>query len=171
MAKTPKYRLQPILDEKERLKEEAVRFLEKKKEEHAAEIRKLEGLQNDLQKAIDYKENLVEDYNRNMFEGNFNVDQIKIRRLHIEDATAKIAEARQNVERQEKAVERALNEVRKAEDALITASKEVQVMEKHKENWIKAIKEEELKKEAKELEEIAQTMYTSARMSRGDSDY
>ena len=43
-------------------------------------------------------------------------------------------------------------------------------MEKHKENWLRAIREEELKKEAKQLEEIAQTMYTAAQMNRRDNE-
>ncbi|MBK7996722.1 MAG: flagellar FliJ family protein [Blastocatellia bacterium] len=84
---------------------------------------------------------------------------------------SKIEEIKQAVENQRKAVARAEGEVRKAEDALIAASKEVQVMEKHKENWHQALKEEERKKEAKQLEEIAQIMYTSAKMNRQNDDF
>jgi hypothetical protein len=161
MAKLPKYRLQPILEEKERLRDEAVRFLNKKKEELAIEVARLEQLEAELQQAIERKDRMVEEYNTNMFQGKYTVDEIKIRKVHIEDAIMQIEEVRQSVHRQKKAVERAEIEVQKAEDALIAASKELQVMEKHKENWERALKEEAMKKEARELEEIAQTMYNA----------
>ena len=45
MAKLPKYRLQPILEEKVRLRDEAVRFLNKKKEELAMEEARLKQLE------------------------------------------------------------------------------------------------------------------------------
>jgi hypothetical protein len=166
MAKLPKYRLQPVLDEKERLKDEAVRFLMKKKEELAAEERRLVELEEQLQRAIERKDQMVEEYNTNMFAGKYNIEEIKIRKIHIEDAIVRIEEAKGDVARQKKNVERAETEVQKAEDALIAASKELQVMEKHKENWLRALKEEELKKEARELEEIAQTMYNAANTDR-----
>lgn len=171
MAKPPKYRLEPILDEKERLREAAVTFLNKKKDDLAAEEKKLADVQAELQAAIDRKEQMIQEYNDNMFGGKYNIDEIKIRKLHIEDMGFKIKEIQQAVENQRKAVARAEAEVRKAEDALIAASKEVQVMEKHKENWQRALKEEELKKEAKELEEIAQTMYTASMMTRSKDDF
>jgi hypothetical protein len=170
MAKAPKYRLQPVLEEKERLKEEAVRFLMKKKEELAAEQAKLARIEEELRQAIERKDRMVEEYNTNMFGGKYTVDEIKVRKIHIEDAIFKIEEIKQDVARQEKAVDRAETEVHKAEDALIFASKEVQVMEKHKENWLRALKEEEMKKEARELEEIAQTMYNSANTNRQRND-
>ncbi len=168
MAKTPKYRLQPILDEKENKKQDAARFLAKKKEELAAEERRLEEAKLAHKRAIEKKEEMVKEYNENMFAGKYTIDQIKVRRLHIDDQQQRIQELHQGIERQKKAVERAEAEVRKAEDALINASKEVQVMEKHKENWQRALQEEAMKKEAKELEEIAQTIYTASMMNRKD---
>lgn len=170
MAKPPKYRLEPVLDEKIRLREDAVKFLNKKREELAAEERKLEQIKAELQAAIERRDTMVQEYNDNMFGGKYTVDEIKVRKLHIEDMNLKIEEIKQGVEHQKKAVERAKQEVSKAEDALIAASKEVQVMEKHKENWLRALKEEELKKEARQLEEIAQQMYTAAQMNRRDQD-
>lgn len=171
MAKPPKYRLEPILVEKERLREAAVHFLNKKKDDLAAEEQKLADVQAELQAAIDRKAQMIQEYNDNMFGGKYNIDEIKIRKLHIEDMGFKIKEIQQAVENQRKAVARAETEVRKAEDALIAASKEVQVMEKHKENWQRTLKEEELKKEAKELEEIGQTMYTASMMTRSKNDF
>lgn len=171
MSKKPKYRLRPILDEKERLREAAVQFLNKKKEELKAEEKKLEDIKEELKNAINRKEEMIQEYNEKMFAGKYTIDEIKIRKLHIEDMALKIEEIKQAVENQRKAVARAEAEVRKAEDALIAASKEVQVMEKHKENWERAIKEEEMKKEARQLEEIAQIMYTAAQMNRGEDEY
>lgn len=166
-----KYRLQPILDEKERLREDAIQFLNKKKDELKAEEKKLEQIKEELTIAIERKNQMTQEYNDKMFSGKYTVDEIKIRKIHIEDMILKIEEIKQAVENQRKAVARAEGEVRKAEDALIAASKEVQVMEKHKENWQQALKEEERKKEAKQLEEIAQIMYTSAKMNRQNDDF
>ncbi|MBL8196417.1 MAG: flagellar FliJ family protein [Blastocatellia bacterium] len=166
-----KYRLQPILDEKERLREDAIQFLNKKKDELKAEEKKLEQIKEELTAAIERKNQMTQEYNDKMFSGKYTVDEIKIRKIHIEDMISKIEEIKQAVENQRKAVARAEGEVRKAEDALIAASKEVQVMEKHKENWHQALKEEERKKEAKQLEEIAQIMYTSAKMNRQNDDF
>lgn len=166
-----KYRLQPILDEKERLREDAIQFLNKKKDELKAEEKKLEQIKEELTIAIERKNQMTQEYNDKMFSGKYTVDEIKIRKIHIEDMISKIEEIKQAVENQRKAVARAEGEVRKAEDALIAASKEVQVMEKHKENWQQALKEEERKKEAKQLEEIAQIMYTSAKMNRQNDDF
>lgn len=171
MSKQVKYRLQPILDEKERLREDAIQFLNKKKDELKAEEKKLEQIKEELTAAIERKNLMTQEYNDKMFSGKYTVDEIKIRKIHIEDMILKIEEIKQAVENQRKAVARAEGEVRKAEDALIAASKEVQVMEKHKENWHQALKEEERKKEAKQLEEIAQIMYTSAKMNRQNDDF
>ena len=145
MSKQVKYRLQPILDEKERLREDAIQFLNKKKDELKAEEKKLEQIKEELTIAIERKNQMTQEYNDKMFSGKYTVDEIKIRKIHIEDMILKIEEIKQAVENQRKAVARAEGEVRKAEDALIAASKEVQVMEKHKENWQQALKEEERK--------------------------
>jgi flagellar export protein FliJ len=163
--KPPKYRLQPILDEKAQLRDAAVQFLAHKKAELVTETEKLSKVEHELQTAIDQREQTVADYNNQMFAGKYNVEAIRLRKLHLEDLAAKIQAIRQALELQQKAVAAAQTEVAKAEDALIAASKEVQVMEKHKENWLRNLQQEELKKEARELEEIAQTMYNAARIS------
>src|SRR5262249_33141976 len=149
MAKQPKYRLQPVLDEKERLRDQAVLFLNKKREELAAEEARLEKIKEELRAAIERRDAMDAEYNTNMLPGKYTVDEIKIRKIHIEDSNFKIEEIKQGIERQKKNVEKAEAEVRKAEEALIAASKEFQVMEKHKENWQRTLREEELKKEAR----------------------
>ncbi|MBK7996723.1 MAG: hypothetical protein IPK14_26135 [Blastocatellia bacterium] len=64
-----KYRLQPILDEKERLREDAIQFLNKKKDELKAEEKKLEQIKEELTAAIERKNQMTQEYNDKMFSG------------------------------------------------------------------------------------------------------
>ena len=90
MSKQVKYRLQPILDEKERLREDAIQFLNKKKDELKAEEKKLEQIKEELTIAIERKNQMTQEYNDKMFSGKYTVDEIKIRKIHIEDMILKM---------------------------------------------------------------------------------
>ncbi len=157
MAKQ-KYRLQALLTIKARMKRRAEIAL-------ARAIRDLNEARKKLEELKEEKEEIIERWHEARKEmksqmdvgvmvGDGNVHVNFMRKLK-EDEEAKDEE----IEDQEIVVEECESQVAVARRDYIDASKELQVMEKHKELWEKKIKNEINRKEQRELDELGGTIH------------
>jgi cysteine sulfinate desulfinase/cysteine desulfurase-like protein len=80
-------------------------------------------------------------------------------RTYLADLREQELELRANVVKQEKVVEKAESEVEKALELLTEATKEVKVIEKHKETWRVNLKKETERKEQKLNDEIGAILF------------
>ena len=131
------YRLQTLLEIRERAEEEA-------KQVFAEAMSQLHREQQLLQEMKDELERMIEDRKRRRF-----IDRLK----------EKESEQKGVIDGQRENVREAEKQVKRAQDALIAATQDLKALQKHKEKWQEAVKRERALKEADMLDEIAQTIY------------
>ncbi|MFH1874121.1 MAG: flagellar assembly protein FliH [Pseudomonadota bacterium] len=165
MAKQ-KYRLQALLNIKQRLKKRAEALL-------AVAIKSLEKAKEKLDKLKEEKKEIVEkwekarsDMKQKMADGAVvgkgNVHLNYLRKLKEDEA-----EKEEEIEDQKEVVKEAEDKVKSARREYIDACKELKVMSKHKELWQKKVKAEISRREEKEMDELGSTIHQIRKM-RGE---
>lgn len=160
-----KYRLQPVLDKKEKLKKDAEKALADTRAGLAKQQDILKQKEEDVQKAIrkrdEYTEKLVAKMDKGM-----EMRDITAAKAYQEVLKNNVVTAEKKVEDQKKVVAEWEQKVEAAVARVTEATKEMKVIEKHKENWQTAVKKEIEEKEEKEQEEVAQNLYQMNRKQR-----
>ena len=158
----PKYRLQPVLDSKEKKKKDAEQALAEARKELAKQQQLLQERENDVLKAVETKQEFTAQFMEKMDQG-MDLPKITQGKAYIEVLKQKIVTAKKKVEDQKKVVALSEKKVETAIGKLTETTKEMKVIEKHKENWIDTEKRELEAKEEKEQEEVAQNIYQQSR--------
>ncbi len=161
----PKYRLQPVLDKKERSKKDAEKALADTRAGLAKQEEILRQREQDVQKAIQKKELYASDLAAKMDNG-MEMNKITAAKAYLEVLKQNIETAKRKVSEQKKVVNEWELKVEAALQKVTEATKEMKVIEKHKENWAAAVKKEIEEKEDKENEEVAQNLYEMNRRQR-----
>ncbi len=155
----PPYRLQTLLEMRERAKEEAeqafsaaIKALEKEKVE-------LKRLEDDLERRkAERKQKVINHLNEVMAKGaginGFNMMGRFEQRLKDEEAQVAL-----DIERQKEAVKAAERVVEQRRREMAEAAKELKAIEKHKENWQKQVKAERQQREELTQEEIGSALF------------
>jgi len=152
-----KYRLQSVMDARERAKQEAARVvalrrsqLEEAEEELARRAAALEGCREQQREARA----------KMLAEGERGAEARRLvqYRTHLSDLRAKGQELSESVAQQRLAVARAEREVEAALAGLAEASKEFSVVEKHREHWREDRRRDAARREQKLGDEIAATL-------------
>jgi flagellar export protein FliJ len=155
----PQYRLETLLDIRNRAKEEAeqafsasVKALEKEKVE-------LKRLEEDLERRkVERKQKVMAYLNEVMAKGaginGMNMMSRFEQRLKDEEAQVAL-----DIERQKEAVKTAEKVVEQKRWVMAEAAKELKAIEKHKENWKKQVKYERQQREELNQEEIGNALF------------
>ncbi|PIR25481.1 MAG: hypothetical protein COX62_06385 [Deltaproteobacteria bacterium CG_4_10_14_0_2_um_filter_43_8] len=158
MAKKNNYRLQALLTLKERLKRKAEIVLAQKIIALKKEEEKLEELKEELKEIVEAwkmaRKNMSDELRKGASSHRSDIHSNYLKRLK-EDEEQKEEE----MEEQKECIEEAKEALKKARRNYIDAAKELQVMQKHKELWAKKLKGEISKKEAKELNDLGNTIH------------
>ena len=165
MAKE-KYRLQAMLTIKQREKKRAEVAL-------AIAIKELNEAKKREEKLIKEKEDIIKSWQlakkkmtkemaggSSIFDGNVHTNFLK--KLKEDEE-----EKEKEIEEQKEVVAEAEEEVAKARRDYIDAAKELQIMEKHKELWVKKVQKEINRKEESELNDLGNIIH-QLRKWRGD---
>jgi len=157
---TFKYRLQPLLDQKIHLKEQAEEVLghKQKQLQHASE--KLEQLRESEQALVNKKELL----RRNLLHssGGEAISGVEIsqRREHLQSVNFEVESAKDAVFAQQLFIEDCKEQVDLAQRHLAKCSREVEILNKHREKLEQRFRREAERKEALELDEIGNMLYS-----------
>jgi flagellar export protein FliJ len=158
-----KYRLQPVLDVRGQAKQAAARLVAAKRELLAAaqtELgRRQQALADCRQRQAAVQEKMLAE-----FDGSAEAHTLVTYRTHLADLRQMEQGLIERVEAQTRACESAETEVEKAVGALIEASKEVQVIEKHREHWAERTQRDERHREQTISDEIGALIH---RRNRG----
>ena len=158
VVKKEKYRLQPVLDVRDQAKRTAAELVAAKRELLAAAqaelFRRQQAVADCRQRQIDSQERMLEE-----FKNGADAHTLVTYRTHLADLRQTEQELIAKVEEQFRACESAEAEVEKAVTALIEASKEVQVIEKHRENWRQRAQRDERLREQKISDEISSVLH------------
>jgi flagellar export protein FliJ len=148
-----KYRLQPVLEVRDQIKQAAARLVATRRDQLAqAEAE----LARRTQAVVDCRNQQVAAQQKLFAESEAGVEAnlLVIHRTHLADLRRIEQELIAQVEEQRVVVSTAKDEVDKAITALIEASREVQVIEKHREGWQERTRREEQLREQKTSDEI-----------------
>lgn len=158
MAKQ-KYRLETVLEIREKVKKEAAQFVGTRRAQLAAAEEELarchQAVTDNLKKQQDQQDLMLAEMS-----GGAEVKRALAFRTHLADLREIAADLRAKVIKQEKAVEQAASDLEKALEQLAEATKEVKVIEKHKESWRTNFKLETERKEQKLNDEIGAILYS-----------
>ena len=162
--KKPKYRLAPLLIVKEKHKKQmeielgrAIRNLAEQKE-------RLKTLEQEKVKIIQKKKQARLDMSRHVTAGETRIFDSGIHLNYLEKLQDDLVAKEKEIERQHEIIKEAEERVKKARRDYIEASKDLQMMEKHKELWLKKLMKELSDKEQKELNELGNVIHQIRRM-------
>lgn len=152
-----KYKLQAVLNVRDRARQEASRLLAARRAQLAAEEEELARRQ---QAVADCREQQTVAQAKMIEQANAGTEarQLVMYRAHLADLRRQEGELVAAADEQRERVKRAEAEVDKAIAALIEASKELQVMEKHRQSWREQTRLEEARREQKTNDEIGTTL-------------
>ena len=153
------YRLQPLLDQKIRIKEQAEQALVQKQEQLRLAKEKLEELRA-AQRALAQKKqtlrrNLLISHDEQPISG----VEISRRREQLASVTLDLEAAKDAVFAQELFIEECKEQVDAAQRHLAKCSRDVEVLNKHREKLEQRFRRELERKEALELDEIGNMLY------------
>jgi len=158
----PKYRLQPVLDVRDKAKQTAALLVATRREQladaEAKLLRRKQALSACRQRQELAQEKMLKDLERAV-----EAHKLVTHRTHLADLRRMEQELIAKVEEQRRAVVSAEAEVEKALTALIEASREVQVIEKHRETWRQRTRREEQIRDQKIGDEIGAITYRRGR--------
>jgi flagellar export protein FliJ len=153
-----KYRLQPVLDVRDQAKKAAATLVANRRELLAAAqaelFRRQQAVADCRQRQADSQDRMLAE-----FKSGAEAHMLVTYRTHLADLRHTEQELLIKVEDQTRACESAEAEVEKAIAALIEASKEVQVIEKHRENWRQRGQRDERLREQKISDEISAVIH------------
>jgi flagellar export protein FliJ len=156
----PPYRLQTLIEMRERAKEVAEQAFSDSVKALAKEKAELQRLEDDLVTRKAMRKQKVQEYLQQVMAkgvtgiGGFN--QMNRYEARLKDEEAQLA---LEIERQRDAVITAEKLVEQRRREMAEAAKELKAIEKHKENWKKQLKEERDKREEMNQEEIGNTLF------------
>ncbi len=157
MKKT-KYRLEVVLDVRGKKKNEAAQFLAMRRQElFEAEqelLRRQKFLEDCRRQIFESKEKMMAEFEKGTSAGNLvaHRNYIEVLKEREEALILSVNEQKENIKRAERAVDEAI-------DKLAEASKELRVIEKHKDKWQQRRKKEFEKHEQKLSDEIGAILH------------
>lgn len=155
------YRLQALLDIRERTKKEKEEALAEAKKRLILEQQKLEELRKQLQDMRDMRVSKQEELMAKTQAGEMGIDGYLKAERYLKRMDREIIEFEETqIRAQEKRIVFAEQEVQWANEEMLQAMQDFKALEKHKENWAAEIKAERQAKEELQMEEIATTIFT-----------
>jgi flagellar export protein FliJ len=158
-----KYRLRPVLDVRQKAKQAAAKLLAARRaqlaEAEAELVRRNTAVDSCRAQQVTAQEKMLEEVTRGLA-----AHGLVVHRTHLADLRRIEQELVAEVEVQRRTVAAAEAEVDKAVTALIEASKEVQVIEKHHDTWQQSTRREEQRREQKIGDEIGAITHRRGRV-------
>lgn len=156
--KAKKYRLETVLDIRNRAKDEAarqvaLRFQQLEKAEQELARRRM-NLQNCYEKQNQAQAKMSEDLSKGL-----QAQSILAHQNYLNDLRKQEIELQAEVEKQIQTVANAEKEVEKAREKLVEAARELKAIEVHKENWKISERTEENRREQKISDEIGSILH------------
>jgi flagellar export protein FliJ len=162
MPALPPYRLQTLLEIRERKKEAAEQHLGACLHALRKEQDRLKEMQTELERMIAKREARRREFMEKAMAGEVAALDAINSNKYIERLKELEVVQRDAIEGQRAVVAQRQEDVDAARQALIAATQELKALEKHKEKWTEEVKKERAAKEEEAMDELAQTIYIRA---------
>jgi flagellar export protein FliJ len=159
MAIKEQYRLQVLLEMRERAKKDAEEALGKAMAELKAEQDRQKSMEQELERMVARREAKKREYAEKAMRGEMAAQGAISANLYIDRLKEQEELQKNAIEGQKAVVAQKEEAVTAARENLLRATQDLKALEKHKEMWEEQIKKELEAKEAENLDEIAQTVY------------
>jgi len=159
MPAMPPYRLQTLLEIRERKKEAAERELSRTMRELKLAQEKQKDMELELERMIAKRETRRREYMEKAMKGEIAAMEAVNINKYIERLKELEALQQDAIEGQKAVVRQREEDVEEARRALVVATQELKALEKHKEKWIEEVKKERAAKEEEQMDELAQAIY------------
>jgi len=159
MAKLPPYRLQTLLDMRQRKKEEAEKALGVAIAAHKAELDKQHQMEEELARMVVRRDQKKREYAEKAMRGEMSARDVIGANTYIKHLLELEDLQKSAIEAQKAVVEQKLQELNAARQALVTATQELKALEKHKEKFIEEWKKGIQAKEEEVMDELAQQIF------------
>ena len=160
----PKYRLQIVLEKRQKAKEDAEKALGVARKALEAEKEKETACIQAVEAAKKQKENAKIELNQKMLEGKLSIEKIRMGKDHLKSLDFEIKKAEQKLEEQRAKVKQAELFLEQRRTELIDKTKDFQAIEKHKEKWAENLKKEMENAEQNEQEEIGNVLFLARKI-------
>lgn len=159
MPALPPYRLQTLLEVRERKKEAAERYLGTCLAALKKEQDRLADMERELERMIAKRETRRREYMEQAMKGEISaLDAINTNK-YIERLKELEVIQVEAIDGQKGVVEQRQEDVDAARAALIAANQELKALERHKEKWVEEVKKERAAREEDAMDELAQTIH------------
>ncbi|MCB9638797.1 MAG: hypothetical protein H6728_07560 [Myxococcales bacterium] len=155
----PTYRLQALLDLRERTEKEKKDQLAESKKKHLQEQQKAADLRKQDQEMRQNRKQKEDELFARMQSGELGVKDYNMGERYIKRLEREIEEFQSVIKEQDKRVIFAQQEVDWCQEELLKATQELKALEKHKEKWLEEYKKEMAAKEEMAQEEISTTLF------------
>ncbi len=155
----PTYRLQTLLDLRERTEKEKKDALAEAQKKHRQEQQKADDLRKQDKQMRETRKQKEDELFFKMQAGELGVKDYNMGERYIKRLEREIEEFQGVIKEQDKRVIFAQQEVDWCQEELLKATQEVKALEKHKEKWLEEYKKEMAAKEELAQEEIATTLF------------
>lgn len=162
----PPYRLQALMEIRQRAEEEAKEAFANAMSALAREKQTLKDLEDELQRMIEDRKRRRTEYSQKLASGEMKVTDQSAAYRFIERLKEREAEQQTRIDGQRENVRDAEKAVKRAQDALIVATQDLKALEKHKEKWAAEVKRDRMMREEDMMDEIGQTIFNGNRNSR-----
>jgi flagellar export protein FliJ len=159
MPALPPYRLQTLLEIRERKKEAAERELSRTMHELKLAQDKQAEMELELERMKAKREERRRDYMQKAMKGEIAAQEAVNINKYIERLKEQELLQIDAIDGQKAVVAQREEDVKVARQALVVATQELKALEKHKEKWIEEVKKEWAAKEEEAMDEIAQTIF------------
>lgn len=159
-----KYRLQIILDKRQKLKEDAEKLLADAQKELEGERTKEKECVQAVEDAKQKKENAKIELNQKIMEGKLSIEKVRMGKDHLKSLDFEIKKAQEKLEQQRERVKEAEAFVEQRRSELVEKTKDYQAIEKHKEKWVQNVKREIETAEQNEQEEVGNVLFVQRKI-------
>jgi hypothetical protein len=163
----PSYRLQPVLEQRQRRREEAERVVADAKKELRQQMERLSEMMECKRQLEVKRQELVAEFEAMIGQPGVALAEESLRHDRYQKILLqKFVEMDGAIARQRNAVRQAELKIDAAKQALLKAITDLKAMEKHKETWEEQVKREAREREQEVQEELGQTMWLQQRQRR-----
>lgn len=160
MAGNAQYRLQTLLELREKRKDEAEQYLSECLQNLKQEQERLREMEAELERMIAKREAKKREYAEKQMRGEMDAQGAIAANTYI-DRLKEQEQAQENaIEGQMSVVAEKKQEVEGARQDLLDASQQLKALEKHKEKWQQEQKKERERRQEEALDELTQAMYS-----------
>jgi hypothetical protein len=164
-----KYRLQIVLDKRQKAKEDSEKALGAAQKALEEEKKKEAQCVQAVEDAKQHKENAKIELNQKILAGELSVEKIRMGKDHLKSLDFEIKKAEEKLERQREKVKEAELFVEQRRTELLEKTKDFQAIDKHKEKWKENIKKEIETAEQNEQEEIGNVLFVARKIKESSS--